>query len=90
MNRRIAEINADLWIINSPNPWYCVDQWAINAGRSHLYNDAVHYARPLTNAGIQLPLNYVCPEMGEIINHPDYMPTDATLHRNLIRSSEDV
>jgi hypothetical protein len=44
--------------------WYTIDQWAINEGRNHLYNDHVHYNGPLTHAMLHQVLNIVCPNMG--------------------------
>ena len=42
-------------------PWYTIDQWAINEGRYHLYNDHLHFNGKLTHATIHQVLNEMCP-----------------------------
>jgi hypothetical protein len=44
--------------------WYTIDQWAINEGRDHLYNDHIHYSGKLTHATLFQVLNMICPQFG--------------------------
>ena len=46
---------------NEDRPWYTIDQWAINEGRSHLYQDHLHFNGKLTHAMLHQVLNEVCP-----------------------------
>lgn len=66
----IDEVNELLdaaWFTGSEgHPWYVIDQRAINEGRDHYYNDALHYVGPLTIASLTQVLNTVCPRLGEL------------------------
>lgn len=63
----LEETNKVLWELWKPGAesedemWYTIDQWAINEGRSNLYNDHLHYNGPLELAGLTQVLNELCP-----------------------------
>ncbi len=49
----VNQILNELWFTGSEsNPWYSIDQRAINEGRDHYYNDALHFVGPLTLASL--------------------------------------
>jgi hypothetical protein len=55
----------DVWNTGSEDkPWYVIDQWAINQGRSYMYNDHLHFNGPLTHAMLHQVLNLQCPNGG--------------------------
>ena len=62
-------VNEILWRSWAPSgedrPWYTIDQWPINQGRYHLYNDHVHFNGPLTVAMLTQVLNELCPGGGK-------------------------
>lgn len=46
---------------NDPShPWFTIDQWSINKGREHLYNDHIHYIGNLTDATINNIVSELC------------------------------
>jgi len=61
--------NKALWSLwapgSEPAPWYSIDQWAINSGREHLYQDHVHFNGLLTHAMLHQVLNELCPGQGD-------------------------
>ncbi len=65
--RETDRVLAQLWQTESADPaqmWYHIDQWAINEGRDHLYNDHIHFNGPLTQATLHQMLNELCPGGG--------------------------
>lgn len=46
---------------NEDRPWYTIDQWAINEGRSNMYQDHLHFNGKLTHAMLHQVLNEMCP-----------------------------
>lgn len=67
-------VNDILWDVWQPDsselPWYTIDQWPINRGRHHLYDDEVHYNGPLTEAMLHQVLNELCPGGGKTPSSP--------------------
>ena len=67
----LLQIDEMLWELWQPGSepeaqrWYTIDQWAINRGRDHLYNDHVHWVGPLTSATLHQMLNILCPGGGK-------------------------
>lgn len=43
-HHEINRILNNVFKIDKPDNWFVIDQWAINYGRSKLYNDRIHYA----------------------------------------------
>ena len=65
-NTNEALWRSGVWAPGSePAPWYHIDQWAINAGREHLYQDHVHFNGLLTHAMLHQVLNELCPGHGD-------------------------
>ena len=65
--READNILHQLWTpssVNSHDQWYTIDQWAINEGRNHLYDDSLHFNGPLSDATVQQVLNELCPNQG--------------------------
>ncbi len=92
LNERVHEINNDLhriWYAQNPHPWHFVDQWTINYGKKYLYEDRIHYGGLLSKACLQMLLNFICPQLGEPVHYPAFLPDDTSLHTHLFRSSED-
>eukprot|EP00981_Chlorochromonas_danica_P008060 scaffold1949_cov176-Ochromonas_danica.AAC.3 len=52
--------------LHNTTPWYFIDQWAINSGRTAFpyYNDHIHYDGPLSHATLYQMLNELCPGGG--------------------------
>ncbi len=61
----INKVEEAVWSVGSEEkPWYTIDQWAINEGRSHMYQDHLHFNGPLTHATLHQMLNELCPGQG--------------------------
>ena len=80
-SERFRKLDDIFWEVFQPNSepedqmWYTIDQWAINKGRNHLYNDDIHFVGPLNSATVHQVLNMLCPGGGEDADPvlgPDY------------------
>lgn len=60
----MARVNELLWALwrpsSEPLPWHTIDQWAINAGRERIYNDAIHFNGNLSYATMFQMLTELC------------------------------
>ena len=65
---------------SEPAPWYTIDQWAINAGREHLYQDHVHFNGLLTFAMLHQVLNELCPGRGDFAGNISWPRKDWASH----------
>lgn len=64
MERHLWEVWHPSSFAPDEKPWYHIDQFNINVGRSDGYNDGLHFIGPLSHAAVQQVLNEMCPNDG--------------------------
>lgn len=64
--QEVDELLYNLWKPShgESNPWYNIDQWAINKDRDHMYVDRIHYPGNLSFATLYQVLSVLCPGGG--------------------------
>ena len=70
--------------------WHTIDQWAINEGRHHFYNDFVHFVGPLTSAMLFQVLNRICPGGGSSTRWPQSEYAGYMIQLNMEEEGKDV
>jgi hypothetical protein len=75
-------VMSNIWHLGSqPRNWHTIDQWAINEGRDHLYNDHVHFNGKLESAMLHQVLNSICPGAGDKGNSGEIWPNKTYANR---------
>lgn len=89
-SKRVDDILWGVWqpsSVEEDEQWNTIDQWPINEGRQHLYQDHIHFAGKLTLASLYLMLNKLCPGGGTDSSALD-RPSDDALRGKVIAVDE--